>query len=133
METPEIEIRPCSRCGRPWPAWAAVAGDVCPVCTTTAAVDEMEARMRMLVADLIPTPLASWKTIAVAVGVSYETLHRRRREAEDETEPYFLSAEDARAWYRKLVAPAPKPARRGRRKTAKTGAVDWGKVGRGEG
>lgn len=66
-------------------------------------------RLRELLAldaEAAPQPaLASWKAVAEALGVSDDTLHRRRQDRRDDTAPYFADANAARLWYAALLGP----------------------------
>lgn len=47
-------------------------------------------------------PLTSWASVARAVGVSLDTLSRRRKAwGFADPRPYFVTAEDAKVWYRR--------------------------------
>jgi hypothetical protein len=80
-------------------------------------------------------PLTTWRAIAQAVGVSEDTLARRRGDAADQTAPYFVDAQAARAWYQGLLAPKPKekaPRRQARPKPVEPQVVDWKAVAKGK-
>lgn len=63
-------------------------------------------------------PITSWKAAAAALGVSEDTLSRRRRERDPAARPYFDNADDLRAWWKALIAPAPAHRPRDTRKRA---------------
>ena len=50
-------------------------------------------------------PLTTWQAVAKAIGVSYATVVRRRREVGHEGRPYFDDGEGARDWWRQLTTP----------------------------
>lgn len=77
-------------------------------------------------------PLTTWRAIAAAVGISEDTLARKRAAAKDHTQPWFADAEAVREWYAGLLAPK-EPARKKKRaaKAVAGGAVDWNAVARG--
>ena len=81
-------------------------------------------------------PLTSWKEIAGAIGVSQDTVARRRADSADQTPPYFVTTEAARNWYRSLLEPKVKPksvVRRVRAKApGKVQVVDWKAIARGK-
>lgn len=52
-------------------------------------------------------PLTTWRAIALAIGVSEDTVARRRTDAGDRAAPYFVDRDAARTWYQGLVAPRP--------------------------
>ena len=68
-------------------------------------------------------PVATWRAVAHAVGVSVDTLRRRRKKWGTEArKPHFNNADDARDWWRKcehrgvgLVPRSPPPRRAPRR------------------
>jgi len=79
-------------------------------------------------------PITTWRATAAAIGMSEDTLLRRRREhGAMEMEPYFCTAAAAVAWYEGLSAPK-KPARSARSRASTRRApgaakaaepVDW--------
>ncbi|MEQ1569577.1 MAG: hypothetical protein ABMA64_28325 [Myxococcota bacterium] len=76
-------------------------------------------------------PLTTWRAVAAAVGVSEDTIARKRSAAKDESQPWFEDAEAARDWYAALLQP--KESKRARRAQGRVqaGAVDWNAVARG--
>lgn len=81
-------------------------------------------------------PLTTWRAIAAVIGVSEDTLSRRRADAADRTAPYFVDTEAAQRWYRELIAPKPRaeraPRKRAKRKAEEPQIVDWKAVGKGQ-
>lgn len=78
-------------------------------------------------------PLTTWRAVAQAVGVSEDTLARKRAAAGDASPPWFEDAEAARRRYAGLLAPK-RPAKRRKRAAAAAvpgGAVEWSAVARG--
>lgn len=69
-------------------------------------------------------PLTTWAAVARAVGVSADTMGRRRKEWKDtRPHPYYIDIAAARAWYRHGLAgeagfPPPAPGRKSRSCTA---------------
>lgn len=59
-------------------------------------------------------PITTWVQAAAVLGVSHDTVSRRRREARHTGRPYWTSAEDLREWWRDLQAPRPAPPARRR-------------------
>lgn len=78
-------------------------------------------------------PLTTWRAVAQAVGVSEDTLARKRAAAGDGSQPWFEDGEAARRWYFGLLAPKPAAKKRKRAAAAAVpgGAVDWSAVARG--
>jgi hypothetical protein len=81
-------------------------------------------------------PLTTWRAIAQAIGVSEDTLARRRSDAADRAAPYFVDAQAARDWYQGLLAPRSqekaKPRRQSRPKPVESQVVDWKAVAKGK-
>jgi hypothetical protein len=78
------------------------------------------AALRAEIAALRPAvrlrPITSWRGVAEVVGVSEDTVARRRREAGDRTRAWFADDEAVRAWWWGLHAgrrraPSNKPTR----------------------
>lgn len=64
--------------------------------------------------DIIPKserPLTTWNAVARVVGVSHDTLQRRRRAVGDNTPPRFPNREAVRVWWEALHSPAPTQSR----------------------
>lgn len=62
--------------------------------------------------------ITSWRAAAAVLGVSYDTLWRRRKKRGDTMEtPWWASADEVRTWWRALIAPLP-AARRAPKKPA---------------
>lgn len=77
-------------------------------------------------------PITTWRGAARVLGVSEDTLARKRAAAGDDTPPYFADEASARAWYTALVAPHSQRPRRCRRPLAAADeSVDWNAVARG--
>jgi hypothetical protein len=56
-------------------------------------------------------PFTTWRAIARVVGVSHDTLLRRRKAVGDTTPPRFPNREAVRAWWEALHSPAPTSTR----------------------
>jgi len=54
------------------------------------------------------SPLTSWTAIALAVGVSTDTLRRHRTERGDKHGPYFGTTDEARRWFVRLTSGEPR-------------------------
>ncbi len=82
-----------------------------------AALPALRAEVAALRAEQHPRPVTSWRGVAEVVGVSEDTVARRRREAGDRTRrPWFSDPSAVREWWAELHAgpstPAPTPTRR---------------------
>lgn len=53
----------------------------------------------------------TWRAVAAALGVSEDTVGRRRKEHHDATPCHFADEDEIRDWWRALHAPAPTPSR----------------------
>lgn len=65
-------------------------------------------------------PLTTWKQVAVAVGVSHDTVTDRRRKVGHTDPPHFDDAAAARTWWRGLTSSKPKPPKARPRRKATT-------------
>ncbi len=80
-------------------------------------------------------PIATWRAAAAVLGVSEDTVGRRRRARDPERQCYFRDEEELVAWWRTVDGPPTAPRRRssakrrGRRRSEDAdGPVDWGKL-----
>lgn len=56
------------------------------------------------------SPITTWRAVAEALGVSEQTVHRRRRGAGDTTKkPHFDDIAGARRWWGRIIGRAPVP------------------------
>jgi hypothetical protein len=80
----------------------------------------------------IERPITRWKDAAAVLGVSTDTLARRRKERDPQRRCYFEDEDDLTDWWRGLLAPAPAPSPRPRRPPhrATGGPVDFAAVAR---
>ncbi len=107
-------------------------------------LDQPVYRWGDIVAAMAPTtaqpethtgPVTRWKDAAVVLGVSEDTLSRRRAKDARRT-CYFDGVDELRAWWRGLIAPlepviSPRPRpRTERRDPAVTAPVDWNALGK---
>lgn len=80
--------------------------------------------------------ITRWKDAAVLLGISTDTLARRRKERDPDRRCYFADAADLRAWWGGLIAPGPggptaaPPPRTRRRPAAGAAPVDFTAVAR---
>jgi hypothetical protein len=80
---------------------------------------------RMTAAPIAEFPAHSWRAVAAILGLSEDTIARRRKKGCDATPCHFIDAQEIRDWWRTLNAPpAATPARpRRRRSEAKPDAA----------
>lgn len=61
--------------------------------------------------DAANAPVTSWRAAAAALGISEDTIHRRRREiGDDRKKPYFDDIAAVRRWYARALGGGPSPA-----------------------
>ncbi len=81
-----------------------------------AEIAALRAEIAALRAEQHPRPVTSWRGVAEVVGVSEDTVARRRRQTGDRTRPWFSDPSAVREWWAELHAgpstPAPTPTRR---------------------
>jgi hypothetical protein len=67
----------------------------------------LRAEIAALRTDVQPRarPLTSWRAVAAALGVSEDTVLRRRRAVRDASAPWFRDADAAIAWWQKVRTP----------------------------
>jgi hypothetical protein len=93
-------------------------------------IADLRAELDRRLPEPVDGPLTTWKRIARALGVSHDTLTKRRQESKDHHRPWFPDVEAARLWYDGLLQP--KPARkRAPKKASVGGPVDWNAVAKG--
>lgn len=68
--------------------------------------------------------VTTWLAVAQVLGISHDTLIRRRKRHGDRTgrSPWFRDHEEVIAWYRALTAPPPAPEAKRPRRRRETGA-----------
>lgn len=52
-------------------------------------------------------PVTNWRAVARVLGLSYDTVWRRRREHGSQRKPHFQNAGEVWEWWRKLEPPEP--------------------------
>lgn len=75
-------------------------------------------------------PITRWKEVAAILGVSEDTVARRRAEKDGKRPCFFLGAAEVQAWWRGLLEPVPvKPRRMSKpspvSRSSDDGPVDW--------
>lgn len=78
-------------------------------------------------------PFTSWRDVADVVGVSEDTVARRRTERGAKGRCFFATTAEVHAWWRALIEPSgvlAKPPRRKSPKASEDGPVDWSRVGK---